>query len=440
MMLACAAWTALLLLPTGNLPLIPLARAQGAATEPSGSASGSASGPAAGAGAKDERAGQAATYYSRGRYVEASLEFEGLWRDFPDEPRFLFNAAASRYAAGHYAHTVAYLGEYLAREEIVGEDRKEAQAQLDEARNKVTGLQVSVAIPAGTSGEVTVVVKHVARGASDLRPELMVPTRRSSDMATAVVQLEPGSSWVVSAMAAGLEGRSQEVELTRAAGQQVTLQMTAPTTPVEEGVAGPKRAEGVQINHVRALKIGFGVGSGVVVAGLVAAGVGVAKRNRAEECDSAAGSLACRQELAVGLRTRDAGAAVIGAGFGVLAGSLVWNSRDARKRRTAWLAEASVGGLALIGGAVWLTVSSNKFNAANTGPITDWGAHYTDVGASRGHAVAATVFGLGAGLVGSAVTGLIVQRKRGGTARARALRIDGLAMPGRAGFMLSGRF
>lgn len=432
MMLACAAWTALLILPMDNSPLIPLARAQGAATP--------AAGPAAGPSAKDERAGQASTYYSRGRYVEASLEFEGLWRDFPDEPRFLFNAAAARYAAGHYAHTVAYLGEYLAREEVVGEDRKEAQAQLEEARNKVTGLQVSVAIPAGASGEVTVVVKPVARGASDLRPELMVPTRRSSDMATAMVQLEPGSSWVVSAMAAGLEGRSQEVEVTREPGQKVSLQLAAPTTPVEERGAGPKRAGGGQLNHVRALKIGFGVSSGVVVAGLVAAGVGVSKRNRAEECDSAAGSLGCRQELAVGLRTRDAGAAVIGAGFGLLAGSIVWVSKDARKRRNAWLAEASVGGLALIGGAVWLTVSSNKFNGANIGPITDWGSHYADVGASRGHAVAATVFGLGAGLVGSAVTGLLVQRKRGGTARARALRIDGLAMPGRAGLMVSGRF
>ena len=103
MMLTCAAWTLLLLPPAAA----PVAIVRAAATQPATPASVSAG--------KDERADQAATYYSRGRYVEAALEFEGLWRDFPGEPRFLFNAAASRYSAGHYAHTVAYLGEYLGR-------------------------------------------------------------------------------------------------------------------------------------------------------------------------------------------------------------------------------------------------------------------------------------------------------------------------------------
>ena len=39
---------------------------------------------------------QSSDYYAKGRYVEAALEFEGLWRDFPGEPRFLFNAAVCR--------------------------------------------------------------------------------------------------------------------------------------------------------------------------------------------------------------------------------------------------------------------------------------------------------------------------------------------------------
>ena len=50
------------------------------------------------------------------------------------------------------------------------------------------------------------------------------------------------------------------------------------------------------------------------------------------------------------------------------------------------------------------------------------------------------MFGLGAGLVGSAVTGLLVQRKRGGSAMARALRVDGMLGAGRGGLVLSGRF
>jgi hypothetical protein len=436
MMLACAAWTLLILPPA----VVPLARVQAASAQPS---AGGSTGPAAAASPKDERADQAATYYSRGRYVEAALEFEGLWRDFPGEPRFLFNAAASRYAAGHYAHTVAYLGEYLARAEIVGEDRKEAQAQLDEARNKVTSVQVVVTMPAGASGAVKVVAQHVARGASDLRPELVVPTTSHADGTMAVVQLEPGSNWVVHAEGDGLISEAQQVQVTRAAGQQVALQLEATSEATTVPVAGPPaQGEGLPATTVRAMTLGFAVGGGAAAAvGVAVLAVGASKRGRLADCDTAArGELACKQDLALALRTRDAGAAVLGAGVGLLAGGLTWIAGDPRKRRIAWLAEASVGGLALIGGAAWLTVSSNRFNAANTTAIVDWNTHYAAVGGSRGHAAAAGVFGLGAGLVGSAVTGLLVQRRRGGSAMARALRVDGMLGAGRGGLVLSGRF
>lgn len=431
MMLTCAAWTLLILPPAA----IPVAQLQAAATQ--------STGPASVSGAKDERADQAANYYSRGRYVEAALEFEGLWRDFPGEPRFLFNAAASRYAAGHYAHTVAYLGEYLGRAEIGGDDRKEAQAQLDEARNKVTSVQVVVSLPAGADGEVRVIAQHVARGASDLRPELVVPTRPNAGGTMAVVQLEPGSSWVVRAEAPGLASEAQQVTVARAGGQQVALALAATSGPAADTrPTAPPRAEGVPLATARALKLGFAAGGGALAGvGVVVLAVGASKRGGLADCDSAArGELACKQDLAAALRTRDAGAAVLGAGVGLLAGGLTWISGDARKRRVAWLVEASVGGLALIGGAAWLTVSSNKFNAANTAPIAGWDAHYAAVGGSRGHAAAAGVFGLGAGLVGSAVTGLLVQRRRGGPAMARALRVDGMLGAGRGGLVLSGRF
>ena len=430
MMLTCAAWTLLLLPPAAA----PVAIVRAAATQPAAPASVSAG--------KDERADQAATYYSRGRYVEAALEFEGLWRDFPGEPRFLFNAAASRYSAGHYAHTVAYLGEYLGRGEIGGDDRKEAQAQLDEARNKVASVQVVVSVPAGASGEVRVIAQHVARGASDLRPELVVPTRPHAGGTIAVVQLEPGSRWVVRAEAPGLTSEAQQVEVKQTAGQQVALQLTAVDAPAGPGEPAPIRDEGMRPATARALKLGFAAGGGMAAAaGVVVLAVGASKRGRLADCDSAVrGELACKQDLAAALRTRDAGAAVLGAGVGLLAGGLTWISGDARKRQVAWLVEASVGGLALIGGAAGLTVSSNKFNAANTAAITDWDTHYAAAGGSRGHAAAAGVFGLGAGLVGSAVTGLLVQRKRGGSAMARALRVDGMLGAGRGGLVLSGRF
>lgn len=434
MMLACA-WTALLLLPTVG----PLALSQQGADAPARS-------PAV-TGGKDERAAQASDYYAKGRYVEASLEFEGLWRDFPDEPKFLFNAAASRYTAGHYAHTVAYLTEYLARGEVQGDDRKEAQAQLDEARNKVTSLRVTVQLPPDGTGEVTVVVQHVARGASDLRPELSFPARATGAAAEVVVQLEP-SDWVVRAQGPGYAPVEQRVTVTKAAaGRDVTLRLThAPA----ENPGGPNLETAPAVTEVpvdvaHKLQLGFAAGGGAVAAvGVAVLAVGAVQRGRLADCDTPAdGYLACRKDLAASLRMRDAGAGVFGAGVGVLVGGLTWMARDSKRRRTIWIAEAAVGGAALVGGAVGLTLASRAFNQGNNEvAVTDWSGHYSGVGVGVGHATSAAFFGLGAGLVGSAVAGLLVQRKYRSkrSAALRSLRFDGGVASGRALFVLSGRF
>lgn len=439
-MMLAAAWTALLLLPPGVAPLtLTLVASHQAADAPA-----KESRTPAVVGAKDERAAQASEYYSKGRYVEASLEFEGLWRDFPGEPRFLFNAAASRYIAGHYAHTIAYLDEYLARKDVQGADRQEAQAQRDEARNKVAAVQVGVTLPPGAPGDVTVVVQHVARGASDLRPELLFPARAQAGRAGVVVQLEPGT-WIVRAKSPGHDDAEQRVEITRDAGQKVALTLkVAAVAPPTEPVTGPATTDrSVPPEVARRAKIGVAAVGGVAaVAGIAVLAVGAKQRGGLATCDRPDDNfLACKQDLAAGLRMRDAGAAVLGGGIGLLAGGLTWISRDAATRRKAWIAEAAVGGLALVGGAAWLSVSSLNFNKANTGAVTSWPDHYAASNAG-GHAAAAAVFGLGAGLVGGAITGLIIQRRHIGSKRhaLRNLRIDGAASPRLTGLVLSGRF
>ena len=428
-MMLAAAWTALLLLSPGAAPIAG-AHALVDALQP-------ASAPAS---AKDERATQAADYYSKGRYVEASLEFEGLWRDFPAEPRFLFNAAASRYIAGHYAHTVAYLDEYLARKDVQGDDRKEAQAQRDEARNKVAAVSVEVTLPPGAA-EVTVVVKHVARGASDLRPELLFPARVQAGRAKVVVQLEPGS-WVVGARSPGHEAAEQRAEVTRDPGQRVALALrVAAAAPTPEG-PGPVDNKEVPPATARALKIGVSASAGALIVGGVAVlAAGAAKRGGDGTCDRPEDNfLACKQDLAADLRMRDAGAGLLGAGVGVLAGGLTWIARDAKTRRKAWTAQAILGGLAIAGGAAWLSTSSIAFNRANNGFVADWGEYYGGRNAV-GHAASASVFGLGVGLVAGSALGLALQRKfLGRSPSLRSLRLDPAAGQGRAGLTISGRF
>ncbi len=428
MLLACAV-NALLLSTSGTVPLA-LSLAPAAQGSPQSKV----------LDGKDERAAQAADYYAKGRYVEASLEFEGLWRDFPGEPRFLFNAAASRYIAGHYAHTVAYLGEYLARKEIQGDDRKEAQAQLDEARRKVAPVRVTVTVPAGSQGEVKLTVQHVARGASDLRPELAAAVRRSATGAEAVLQLEPGS-WTVRAQGEGYAATETRVEVKTLTGQEVALQLAlAPVDAPVDDPAGPAGAaeSGVPVAVAHRIKVGFAAAGGVSAAlGVALVAVGTVKNSAASRCSGALEP--CWDGLAGSLRMRAAGAGLIGGSVGLLAGGLTWISGDPRMRRKVWITEAAIGGAAVIGGAVWMQLSLGDLKSASTG---NWTEFYQAHHVQAQHAAAGAVVGLGAGLLTSAITGLLVQRKFSGSKRTalRTLRLDGSAGPGRAGVVFSGRF
>jgi hypothetical protein len=261
-----------------------------------------------------------------------------------------------------------------------------------------------------------------------------------------VVQLEPGS-WVVRARSPGRDEAQQRIDVTRDPGQKVALALrAAAATPTPDGPDPVDGKREVSPALARSLKIDMSAGAGVMmVGGAVVLAIGAAKRSGLDTCDRPENNfLACKQDLAADLRMRDAGAAVFGAGVGMLAGGLTWISRDAKVRKKAWIAQAVVGGLALVGGAAWLSTSSLNFNKANTGSVGDWGAHYGDTNAV-GHAASASVFGLGAGLVVGSVIGLAFQakilgRNPGRQQARRSLRLDPIAGQGRAGLALSGRF
>lgn len=189
--------------------------------------------PAAAASSKEQRVAAAYQQFEKQRHVEAALEFEGLWRDFK-EPRFLFNAAVTRYTARHYAHAVAYLNEYLALKEVKGADREEAKAQLEVARREVTSVQVRVQAE-GVSGEPTVTARWVSEFASDIRPELPVPLAASGTGQGGVIQLDPGT-WVLRAQAPGAE--PMEVQVKVAAGAAVSADLALKPVPQETGPGG----------------------------------------------------------------------------------------------------------------------------------------------------------------------------------------------------------
>jgi len=434
MKLVCV-WTALIM----SLPPAGGAGAQHAQRQTADMPAQESRTPATVIGSKEERVGKAAGFYEKGRFVEAALEFEGLVKDFPAEPNFLFNAAVSRYGAGHYAHTIAYTREYLAHPKLTPEDRKEAEAQLSEAQRKAVTTRVTVRAPAGSVGEVTVVAQHVARASSDIRPELLFPVKLAGQQAVVSLDLDPGA-WTLRVEGSGYVRAERQVELTLGAANtlELTLALAARGTPTPNGPA----ARDVPASTARQMKLGLGVAGGIVaVAGVVVTGIGagkVARRPAVTGCvdtDAALDDYAqCRSDWSAAYVLRDSGLSVLGAGTGLLIGGLTWLGRDARKRRSALLAEAVLGGLAAAAGLGLTVVSSSRFGEANRAP--QWVDMQQKIeGAGAFHGASTFVVGLGVGTLVGAALGLGVQRKHVGSLRAGAL-----TGPGQAGLVLSGSF
>ncbi|MDC0675872.1 hypothetical protein [Nannocystis radixulma] len=399
--------------------------------------------PAGAASSKDERVAAAYQQFEKQRHVEAALEFEGLWRDFK-EPRFLFNAAVTRYTARHYAHAVAYLNEYLALAEVKGADRDEAKAQLEVARREVTSVQVRVQAE-GVSGEPTVTARWVSEFASDIRPELPVPLAPSGTAQGGVIQLDPGT-WVLRAQAPGAE--PAEVQVKVAAGAAVTAELALKPVPQETGPKGqpaPQPGMNEKGRRVGGLAM-IGQGAAVTAIGIVVTAVAQAKdfgpalKAGPDKCGDWAALTACSVDLREGAQLRGAGTGLLGAGIGLAATGPIWFVRNDRSRRVAWIVQASVGGAALIGGIVGVALSASGFNEANTSPEATWQSVSEGVkGPATIYAVTSAITGLGVGLAAGAGLGLGVTRGKK-SQYAKALRLGG--GPGRAAFglTLSGRF
>ncbi|MCY0991083.1 hypothetical protein OV203_28320 [Nannocystis sp. ILAH1] len=384
-----------------------------------------------------ERTARAAEFFEGGRYVEAALEFEALRRDYPDEPSILFNAAASRDAAGHFAHAVAYVREYLGRTDIGPDDRKQGEEQLAEAARKVTPVTVTVTLPLEGPQTVTVVARHVSSSPADLRPELSFPLPNPRQ--SLKLELDPGA-WSVRVEGSSYQSAEQQVAVGSAPLAISLRPVLAPVVRPE-----PPQARMVPPEVVKGTARGLYIGGGAMAAvglGLIGGGVGMIHGQRVKACDDP--TLAdCRRRFASAFVVRNVGSTLLGAGAGLAASALVWRANDARQRMIAWSALAAVGGVGLILGEVMVVRGSIPFSRDNTNPegtLAGWSEHWREHRHSALPALGATLRGLGVGLLAGAVTGLIVQRKHLGPGGARAIRVDPSAGPGHTGIVLSGRF
>lgn len=388
-------------------------------------------------GTKEERVAKAAANYQQNRAVEAALGFEGLWKDYPTEVDFLFNAAASRAAAGHFAHAVAYTREYLASRALPAEARAEAEAQLRAAMAQTAPAAVTVTLaPGGPAGQITLVAEHVARESGDLRPELLFTVNAG---VTTTLQLDPGV-WTLRARSAGYVDAEQQKGMRPGQTATLGLQLArVPETAVSEpnSVVGPRSAPEVPPETVRGLKLGFAVGGGVVAAAgvgmLIVGGLGVGNQ---AACSDTTITEACAKSLATSLVIRDVGGMALGGGLGLAAGGLTWMAKDAALRKKVWIAGAVVGGIATVAGMISMGVTTKEFNAANDPRSgTAWNTHYAAYHGQGAHAGVSTLAGFGIGALISSATGLLVQHRN-----LNKIRVDAAMGRGHAGLMLSGRF
>ncbi len=378
-------------------------------------------------GSKDERSAKAAENYEQNRPVEAALGFEGLWKDYPGELDFLFNAAASRFAAGHFAHAIALTDEYLAIKKVGAAERKAAEAQRRAAIVQTGAAAVTVRFAAPPAGAVAteIVAQFIPRDSGDIRPDLVFATTPG---AATTLQLDPGF-WTLRAQADGHQANEQRVEISKGKTATVGLELApAPkdTSPSVIPTDTPQRPRMVPPAVVRRHKLGFGVAGGVVAAaGIGVVALGSVQMGNARDCTGTHDT--CAGDFSRGVTNRGAGLTVLGGGLGLIAGSLPWLARDAKVRKKAWIAEAAIGGALTVAGLVALGLTRQSFFDSLDSGKTDAKA--------VGNVAGAVLFGLGIGTAVSAVTGLLVQRHH-----LRKVEVGTSAGRGQFGLTLSGRF
>lgn len=376
-------------------------------------------------GTKEERAATAAAYYDQNRPVEAALGFEGLWRDYPNDPDFLFNAATSRFTAGHFAHAIALTDEYLALQSIGAPERQAAEAQRRAAVAQAGVARVTVrlgAIPTGNTS-IEIVAQFVPRDSGDIRRELVF---KAKPLYPTTLELDPGA-WTVRAQAPGHQAAEQRVEVSKGQLLPITFDLT-PVRPVDPpGTGRPRPPPEVPPIVRRRLSIGFGAAGGVIAAaGIGVVALGSTQIGKARDCTE--GLKPCAMDLSDGVTNRGAGFAVLGAGLGLVAGGLPWISQSADMRKNVWITETAVGGVLAVAGIAVLGATSSRFIDSTVAGDLDTRA--------TGNVAGTLMFGLGVGTAISAITGLVVQRHY----LQSGVTVGPSAGRGQLGLTLSGRF
>lgn len=399
---------------------------------------------AAPSGSEAERERKAREHFQRGRYQEAAQEFETLAdAGGIKATEHRFNAAAARVALRHHAHAAAHLEGVLADPALPGPQQAQARALLAGIQRDLAAVPMIFRLPRDVDTAIAVQAEFLPVYASDRRPVLARKMARDpfkKYRRETTMRLDAGA-WQL---------RVDDPRFTPATRRiEVPGDVTRPVTWDLQPLQDPRRA--------RKFAAGFAGGGGVLaITGVVVLAVGQGQWSRTlaspvESCadeDGVYPIASCRAALGRAGSLRDVGAGLLGVGLGgAVAGLTALMTKAPRRRRDAWIAEAVLGAVSVVGGAIVAQRGRSTFQAVNSDSpeLLAWtDPDYID-GSKRGGRQAllgAAWAGLGGGLVLGAVTGLLADRAgrfhvRDGT---RKLLLRGHISPGRAVLALSGSF
>ena len=376
-----------------------------------------------------QRLRAAAELRAAGRFAEAATIYEALYDGRP-AAELLLAAARTRAAAGQHAHALAYLSQLVASGQLTAAETQVAYRELQMAQRSVTPVTVRAQMPARTHDAAPRLrAEFLAYSAAEQRPplEFSLPPGTGATRA-AIVQLDPGP-WRLRIDEPGLAHIDVLIEVTASPGPALQLDLRPPA----DGLPQPQRRR----------LVGALVGVGAVT---LAAGAGVTvgyefsrlRPTLARGCDDEG---FCNATLAAEVTGRGVGAALTGAGAGVLVAGLTGLIADPKRRRQAWIFELVLGAGGIAGGSFAVALAARGFEAESASPAA-WGdpEHMRTLNLRAGqHSLAAAGLGLGSGLVFGGAAGLVrsrvyQQRQRRNLSLAPSLARGGF------GLALAGRF
>ncbi len=138
-----------------------------------------------------ERGRCARELYGTREYAAAAQTYENLWL-YTRAPKYLYNAAAAREAAGSDARALAHLLRYAAMPDLSATERAEAEGRMAQLRSRLIATTIEVA-PAVALGSAAELLFERTVGADIETIEYPVKLLMSTQPGVFTVHLEPGT-------------------------------------------------------------------------------------------------------------------------------------------------------------------------------------------------------------------------------------------------------